>query len=141
MITSNSFIRTGGGMLHLKNAVLQGISDRRTRYVMSQGVRQTSFRQPMYNPAGMMPFNMFPGMMPGMPYGQQFQHNRMMNMRPVPRSVIPGQLGALSLISRTMPVTSPLCFFSKALTRLSWLFSLTLHLLPMRRSRLPLMRC
>jgi hypothetical protein len=129
-------------MLHLKNAVLQGISDRRTRYVMSQGVRQNSFRQPMYNTAGMMPYNMFPGMMPGMPYGQQqFQQNRVMNMRTVPRNMMPGQLGSLSLISRTMPVTSPLCFFSKALTRLSWLFSLTLHLLPMRRSRLPLMRC
>jgi len=65
--------------------------DQRMAFMISQGVRQNSFRQPMYNPAGMMPYNMFPGMMPGMPYGQQFQQNRMMNMRPVPRNMMPGQ--------------------------------------------------
>jgi len=65
--------------------------DQRTQFVLSQGMRQ-NFRQPMYNP-GMMPYNMFPGMMTGMPYGgQQFPQNRMMNMRPVARNMgMPGQ--------------------------------------------------
>jgi polyadenylate-binding protein len=61
--------------------------EQRLQFVLSQGMRQNNFRQPMYNP-GMMPF--FPGMMGQMPYGQQFPQNRMMNNmgRPVTRNMM-----------------------------------------------------
>ena len=68
-------------------------SDQRKQYILSQSMRQPSFRTPMYNP-GMMPYNIYPGMMGAMPYGQQFPQNRMMGgMRPVgaPGRMMPGQ--------------------------------------------------
>jgi polyadenylate-binding protein len=57
--------------------------EQRLQFVLSQGMRQNNFRQPMYSP-GMMPF--FPCLMGQMPYGQLFPHSRMMARKHAPAS-------------------------------------------------------